>query len=136
MSKLVGMQGKIKLDGATAAYRVITPNLQVANFDSTDSSNYDATTGQLWRDIEVGKRSLDMDLDLIFNSGATETAIIDKIISGATVAFVMYQSQNPDVILFSGNCKITGFNPKWDVNNDTVNGTAHFMSKGLVTRGS
>jgi hypothetical protein len=132
MSKLTGKAGSFAWNSATIPITKAGTKGNKTMADSTDSSNYDSGTSQLYKSQLPGDVQLELDIEGYFDTAQTGTTIISALTSDSTVTAAV--KLNGTSTLCSGTFDLSNWECNLEVPGGTmVTFTATLMSNGIFT---
>lgn len=131
-SSKTGRGGYFTLDGTAIAITKMTPTTTKETADSTDSNDYDAGTGQLWKSQKPGALSQEVSIEFNYDTANTPTGITAKLKADPVVAAVLKIDRSTTYC--SGNYDLTEVEINVEIPGATmITGTAKLMSNGPIT---
>lgn len=131
-SSKTGRGGYLTIDGTAIPITKWTATSTKEMADSTDSNDYDAGTGVLWKSQKPGAVSQEVSIEFNYDTATTPTGITAKLKGDAVVAGVLkidrsttYCSGNYDMSEVETNVEVPGAT--------MITGTAKLMSNGPIT---
>jgi len=134
---LTGKAGYFKTGGSGGAKMNITKwsaSTEVKMADTTDSADYDATTGLIWNTQLPASAKLSIDVEGNYDVNGTQAPLISALLNGASPLVVAELGLTASLVYGYGSFNVTNFKPDSPVE-DTVTFTATLVSNGKWNQG-
>lgn len=132
--RMVGSASGFTLNGTTIPITKYTPKGNRKLADTTDTGDYDPTSGLVWNSQLPVSANLELTVEGRFRRSSTMNALVKLLFSGAT-AVPTVLNLDAGTLFGHGNFDIKDFSTDVPAE-DTVTWTATFKSNGVFTPGA